>query len=280
MVAAKKVLISRIATLLVMVGAPAALADEPPPVFSHEYHIKEEGAECADCHDMESDKRLPPLQKSACEGCHDEVPAYRYPVHAAKMPIQFPHKLHVDAAECADCHAATANDTLKAGEPVLRFAQCRSCHTEVGVDVVESKCAICHGKDQRRVAPKDHELTWDRRHGEEAKWRVFGQHGQDCKTCHTQDACTTCHQENRPRSHTALWRVRTHGVEAGWDRDACKTCHEVGTCVRCHQQTAPMSHRGPWVSTHGLAATVRDNQTCTTCHRAAECVACHSGVLK
>lgn len=269
----------RLATLLAFIGASPALADDPKP-FSHKYHIEEEGQGCKDCHDAESDKPFPPLNKQACIDCHDEMPAYVPPVRAKRMPIKFPHAKHVEAQSCEDCHKPTVTETQKAGEPVLTFAKCGACHEESGLDVPVSKCAACHGVDMRRVKPADHAVTWRTRHGQAATWRVFEQHGQDCKTCHQQDACTSCHKNERPRSHTALWRVRTHGVAAEWDRDTCKTCHESGTCVQCHKSNAPLNHRGGWIARHGMTAESKTDAKCGTCHASAECVACHSGELR
>lgn len=261
-------------------AARADDAPEPPKPFSHKYHVEEEGAGCKDCHDSEAEKPVPPLNKQACIDCHDEVPAYQPPTKARKLPIAFPHATHTEVAECVDCHAATANDAQKAGEPVMGFDRCASCHVENGVEIRLSSCATCHGKDMKRTAPADHAVNWRTRHGREATWRVFDDHGKDCKTCHEQDACKTCHTTERPRSHTALWRTRTHGVAAEWERDACKTCHETGTCVRCHQNNAPLNHRGGWVARHGLAASSKMDAKCSTCHTSAECVACHSGALR
>ena len=243
--------------------------------FSHADH-QEEGAECSDCHDTAAE--VPILKREACEDCHDEAPpAWKLPIRALRLKIKFPHKAHADSLECEKCHQSTAEDNQLFDKPMLLVSSCESCHEKNKVANGEGDCIRCHGVDQRKVPPGDHKESWLNRHGSEAQWRVFGIHGSECSSCHRRSACVICHKNNLPRSHTALWRVRTHGVAASWDRDRCKVCHETGTCVRCHRTTAPMNHRGAWRATHGLAAQIRGNQHCAVCHSLARCTACHSG---
>ena len=269
----------RAAAALFVLAAPMAVRADEPPQFSHQFHLDEQGASCTDCHDL-SGSRLPTVKKSACADCHDEVPKYQYGHRSRPLQVKFPHAVHADSFECKECHAKTIGDTQTAGEPIMPQPGCIGCHEENGIAVAPSACAKCHGADKKREKPLDHAVNWERKHPQEAKWRVFDQHGKDCKMCHGQDTCLTCHKNNKPRSHTALWRVRTHGVSAEWDREGCKTCHETGTCIRCHRTTAPLSHKGAWRQTHGLAAQTRSNEHCTVCHSRSECIACHSGELR
>ena len=273
-------LLTRFVTLAVfLAGTPTSYADDTK-VFSHKMHV-EEGADCTDCHHVEGTQQLPTLNKGACQECHDEgAPSWRLPVRTRRLPIEFPHKLHAGALKCTDCHEKTGAETQPAGQTLLKRADCAACHQEKAVKVSENNCAACHQGDRRRVAPKDHKNSWLTRHGAESRWRVFDQHGRDCALCHRSDACLTCHKTNRPKSHTALWRMRTHGIQAGWDRDSCKTCHNAGTCIRCHRTVAPQNHKGAWRATHGLAAQVKTNEHCTTCHSLSWCSACHAGVAR
>jgi hypothetical protein len=245
--------------------------------FVHKMHI-EEGAECTTCHDTESGEGLPGLKKEACEDCHDEgAPGWKLPKRAARLPIRFPHKIHAEAGECKDCHEKTIEGSQVAGQPILTHADCLACHEENGVEVSGGNCAACHGSDPRKEPPGDHRHGWLNRHGEESKWRVFDAHGKDCSLCHRSATCLNCHKTRRPKNHSGLWRMRTHGLAAEWDRETCKTCHETGTCIRCHRSTEPLNHKGGWRATHGLAAQTRSNQHCAVCHNLSWCAACHQG---
>jgi hypothetical protein len=139
-----------------------------------------------------------------------------------------------------------------------------------------SDCAACHGTDMRRERPADHEEAWLERHGKESGWRVFDEHGRDCATCHPTGACTSCHATARPRSHTGLWRLKTHGMAAEMDEASCRTCHETGACVQCHKRTAPMSHQGAWSFKHGTMAGSGFGPRCAVCHGPTDCASCHA----
>lgn len=264
-------------SLLALVLAPAAFRADERPVFSHETHLGED-LECSACHDLGDEGEAAKLILTGCEDCHDEgAPGTRLEAEARPLKgLRFPHATHVDAAECKDCHAATMADEQKAGEPVMEFGRCVSCHQENEVATPAAACASCHGVDQRRVEPASHDRAWTERHGREAQWSVVADHGEDCYACHSRDACRRCHTQTKPRSHTSLWRMRVHGTAASWDRSGCQTCHETGTCISCHSRTAPLNHRGAWMATHGLVAGSRTDERCTTCHSASQfCAACH-----
>ena len=263
----------------VAVGAQLARADDAAPLFSHQFHLEEAGAECGGCHVDVEGKRLPQLNLEHCVDCHDEAPAWRLETRGRELAAAFPHRVHEGVGECAECHAGVPQDKIVSGAPVVEQVGCDSCHDEQGAELPAARCAACHGRDERAAPPADHAKPWRARHGTEARWRVFDQHGQDCQQCHGRDACTGCHRERRPTDHSALWRVRMHGSAASWDRDRCKTCHETGACVRCHRSSTPMSHRGAWASQHGRAAGGFDSN-CTICHQRAWCVACHNGASR
>lgn len=260
-------------------GAGLAIAtpylEEQPAAFVHSMHL-EEGAECSTCHVRKDGVPAPVISQEGCRECHDKgAPSYRLEKRARKLTIAFPHKLHEESGECGDCHEGIKKDRTSDGKPMVDFDGCGKCHKQNDVEVSPAACKRCHGMNMRQHRPADHKGLWLRSHGEESTWRVFDEHGQDCQTCHGADTCTTCHKETRPRSHTGVWRLRGHGLAAGWEREACKTCHETGTCVRCHRETEPLSHKGPWGSTHGLLG-VQEN--CIVCHSAARvqtCGGCH-----
>ena len=252
---------------LITVRAPTAGPTNP---FPHEIHIEEAG-ECAMCHEPGKDGGMT-INLEACAECHDEdVPLFRKTAGGGHGVLRFPHALHVDAADCADCHKVPAM------RPPAGKKFCDSCHAEAEVELVEAACAKCHGKPAHKITPPDHEGTWKVSHGKAAQWRVFDRHGKDCSTCHKSGSCQACHMEERPRSHTGLWRIRTHGTAASWNRDSCRTCHETGACDSCHRTSSPLNHMGAWSKLHGLTARSKADTSCTTCHERGYCAACHAG---
>lgn len=270
-------LLSSSILVIALLFSSSFIASERPVFLKHKLHI-DEGCECTSCHVAADGKQLPVLNPEFCKECHEDVSSnILLPGKGRPMAIRFPHKLHEDAAECTDCHAADAADTRKAGEPVMGFARCVSCHEENDVKVPDGNCVACHGHNQRQVPPSDHTSNWAKHHGVAAEWRVFKEHGKDCSTCHHEAACVSCHKHTRPSSHTALWRVRLHGKVAEWDRESCRTCHETGSCIACHKTVEPLNHTGAWLSGHGLVAESRSSQYCATCHRPSYCAACHAG---
>jgi hypothetical protein len=83
-----------------------------------------------------------------------------------------------------------------------------------------------------------------------------------------------CHQSERPLSHTATFRSRTHGYEVGVERDTCRVCHQQDFCQRCHESQQPASHVGIWAT--GMQG------HCTVCHdplSATNCFTCHKDTL-
>ncbi|MBN2358474.1 MAG: cytochrome c3 family protein [Deltaproteobacteria bacterium] len=263
-----------IGAALLALPAGGLLAGESR-LFSHRQHVTDLGAACDDCH-RTATTGLPKLDRETCASCHQELPAWRLPGRSRSLAIEFPHTAHAAGLACRRCHAEVIADRIADGAPLLERAACESCHGEVGVASGERACRGCHGVDERGIVPADHRQTWLARHGREARWRVFDDHGRDCAACHRSEACAGCHRERMPRDHSGLWRVRMHGSAAAWDRDRCRTCHETGVCERCHQTSEPVSHRGAWRKNHGFAAGGFDGN-CTVCHQRAWCLGCHRG---
>jgi hypothetical protein len=78
----------------------------------------------------------------------------------------------------------------------------------------------------------------------------------------------------RPKSHTGLWRLRTHGAAAAFDSESCRTCHVTGMCIQCHRTNAPLKHRGAWSKLHDYAAGTFADSNCYVCHNKGQCLAC------
>jgi len=256
-----------------VLAAAAALADAPA-IFSHKLHL-EQGAGCADCHNVAAGASLAPTAES-CSQCHEQPMLGAKPASPPRrLKLVFDHPKHAASLECKSCHAAVETDAEAPGKAVLAPADCFRCHEESGVATPENACAACHGKDMRKAPPTDHKAAWLKRHGKEADWRVFGDHGRECNLCHKENECASCHRQRRPADHTGLWNVRLHGKAAEWDRNRCQTCHETGLCIRCHRETKPQNHVGNWRFIHGRAGD--DGAGCKTCHTPFDptCVDCH-----
>jgi len=252
----------------------SASLSEMPPLFSHKVHV-ETGADCKDCHQAQEASDLPVIDPAGCGNCHDPVDRWRINARPSLMPEAFPHKKHAEALECKECHKDTHQDATRSGKPVMEFSACAACHESNGIEIAAGDCNRCHGKQMRQDKPASHDAGWTLLHGKQARYDVFGEHGRDCTACHRQDACTSCHKTTQPKSHTALWRVRAHGVAAEFDRESCKTCHETGSCVTCHKNSRPLSHRGAWKSLHGVAGGMESQQRCAVCHGPSDCTTCH-----
>jgi len=152
---------------------------------------------------------------------------------------------------------------------------CFVCHASRSVKVPVKDCSRCHPGKMASTRPASHGLAWAKHHGMESE-QSKDLHGRDCQTCHEQSACRACHLSHRPQSHTGLWRLRTHGISARWDRgDSCRNCHETGACQGCHRATKPVNHQGNWKTFHALAAGGSSSTSCLVCHRRADCAACH-----
>jgi hypothetical protein len=168
--------------------------------------------------------------------------------------------------------------------PVLG-KRCIDCHYDPHGGNVGSDCAACHsatdfkriyGARAKSIKPKDHGGSWLRRHtvlpendGE------FGTEERSCALCHGSPSCSRCHRTQAPRSHTAMWRIRTHGAAASFNPEACSTCHRAASCMQCHRRTAPLNHRGSWRTLHGFAAGSFSDNNCFVCHRRSDCALCH-----
>jgi Cytochrome c3 len=244
--------------------------------FSHVEHAKND-AECKNCHVIDTASGKMTHKNDECGDCHDEaIEGVRLPGKSKQPPLRFSHETHAAAFECTDCHKETISDSHKKGAPFVAEKRCNKCHDESGIEINKTKCKSCHAKDARKLAPKDHSKTWKRTHGRRSTWGSKVHDLEQCSTCHKKSECVTCHRSNKPKSHTGLWRMRTHGTSAAFDRDRCKTCHETGSCVFCHRTTSPLNHRGPWTTTHGLTAASRGSERCNVCHSTAVfCTPCH-----
>jgi hypothetical protein len=161
---------------------------------------------------------------------------------------------------------------------------CVDCHADPHKGAAGSNCQQCHGTDSfrkltpaaRAQRPSDHDRGWLGKHTS----LPFDENdllaeGRACSRCHGSASCDRCHRSTRPKSHTALWRLRGHGTAAAFDPGSCTVCHVTGACIQCHRTTAPLNHRGAWGTLHGFAAGTFADNNCYVCHSRSDCLACH-----
>lgn len=256
---------------------------------------------CVDCH-QKDDKHQGKVGKG-CDKCHDAVTFKQAPKFSHDRMTRFVRNGAHRQVACALCHQprSAKNAPLGLAEwkrqlPAslsmdlqfrVRGNRCNECHSDPHAGNYGSDCEACHntrdfsrisGGAGKTIRPKDHGGSWLRRHttlpendGE------LGAEKRACASCHGAPTCTHCHRTQPPRSHTALWRVRTHGAAASFDPNACSTCHRAASCIQCHRRTPPLNHRGAWRQNHGFAAGGVAGNNCFVCHRRSDCTICHRG---
>jgi hypothetical protein len=250
---------------------------------------------CYDCH-QKDDKHQGKLGRD-CGKCHRPekgAPKFSHDT-MTKFALTGSHR----PTKCANCHqqrtqsfspltvaewARTVPGKLDLTFPVLGN-QCNQCHADPHQGNLSADCAACHttldfaritGGRAKSIRPKDHGGSFLRRHTTLPEYDGDpGAEKRSCALCHGAPSCTNCHRTRPPRSHTALWRIRTHGAAAAFDPNSCSTCHRAASCIQCHRRTAPLNHRGAWKRLHGYAAGSFGDNNCFVCHRRADCALCH-----
>ena len=258
--------------------------------FSHYTHVTDNEMTCDECHGELGQPSFTMMSHKTCIDCHDEpeekeitMDTCGYCHQEKQLPAlkdwksvtNAPGKqifVHTEALEgkCQTCHGSLMAKSLTSVPKLHRddVLQIRDDAHDSGQD-----CLHCHVDMDRYQEPADHEQFWMKRHGQ------FGmQTDAACSVCHSEDSCKECHSVMQPRNHNNMWRQRTHGVEASWNRDGCIVCHEEDSCQSCHSQVAPRSHRGRWSAAPGAKTTPTH---CVSCHTSASagegCLVCHEG---
>jgi hypothetical protein len=240
-------------------------------------HSGKLGQDCAKCHRPE--KGAPKFdhnamtkfakngahQKAACALCHQVRTAQTRPlsvtdwkkVAATKLDLTFPVRGH----QCIECHSDPHGGNYG--------TDCQACHATASFKQILVGTA-------RSVRPLNHQGSWVRGHAALADVDDELATGKgSCSTCHGAPGCLHCHRTQAPRSHTALFRIRTHGTVANFDPNACSICHQAASCMQCHRRTPPLNHRGAWRTLHGYASGGFTDSNCFVCHRRADCALCH-----
>ncbi len=264
--------------------------------FPHATHASA-GLECSMCHEAVDEGQMGYPSPEICAGCHEFttddpvgeicakchklddafaeqtafiqhrlVPDFKCPVPGSFADVHFDHTPYVDDEEqCLVCHAEVEDEEvaevfLPTMDQVLAF------FASSGGE--EPSCSTCHLELSADSPPKSHTLgNWTKEHGTVADFEGT----ETCGYCHGENTCTTCHEVTQPQSHTALFRIKTHGLEAQWGRERCATCHRDDFCQSCHREVEPRSHRGGWsgpMNNHCVNCHVEDgeNSNCFACH--------------
>ena len=245
---------------------------------------------CVDCHGK-TDPHKGKLG-TACEKCH--VPEKGAPKFNHDEMTKFTRTGAHKLVECGYCHRQAQPAPPQIGwtsqEPAgkldrtfpLMGKRCADCHADPHKGAAGLECQQCHGTTSFRMLlpaartrrPSDHDRGFLGKHVQlPFDDNDLMAEGRACTRCH--GTCDRCHRTMRPKSHTALWRLRGHGTAAAFDSESCRVCHVTGTCIQCHRSTAPLNHRGSWGTIHGYAAGTFAGNNCYVCHSRADCYACH-----
>jgi len=261
--------------VLFMIGSThSALGNETiRQPFSHDIHLGLDTVTCTTCHGLLEQKAPGFPDKKACMECHEhDNRDFENSAFKQRIPdenLEFPHGKHAEI-KCTPCHSIDKNKAITA-EP---SKDCLTCHAQKSV---KPDCTVCH---KTQVMPGYHGKTFGINHSRLSNdMSDDAPHGRDCRMCHEQPVCTSCHKTMKPKSHTGFFRMRGHGLKASLDRTSCKTCHAESSCIQCHKQTKPLNHKGLWRDSHGLSIPGGFTGTmgnCALCHRPAWCTDCHN----
>ncbi len=132
------------------IAAHAAATEGPvqPIPFSHRFHVRQIGMQCAYCHggtELSPVATIPAVE--TCMGCHRIVGSQLEPIQdlraywdrgegipwerVYKVPdfVQFPHDAHIrNDLACAECHGAVEEMDRVSKASSLRMGWCLACH--------------------------------------------------------------------------------------------------------------------------------------------------------
>lgn len=255
--------------------------------FSHQYHIKQIGAECKECHrnaeasQSSADMLLPAMavcydchdhQATKCDYCHTTSDTTRYVAfEKTERETIFSHKYHLTEAKlkCADCHEGLdAVDYAAQGLKTMPAMQkCATCHrletslqSEPARDTTKmamatttaaTACEACH-TDLVTLLPKSHRVNnFIQEHKNLAR---LGTVENNCATCHGENFCQECHDAANLVQNVKL-PVNFHTPSAP------KTSGNDNTKELIVQKVHGLNYR----FTHAIDAKGKESD-CLTCH--------------
>jgi hypothetical protein len=243
--------------------------------FSHQFHVKEAGISCSDCHSnaaasiKASDNLL--AKKEACQSCHEEqlktnctychTSADSSSYQSTPNPIRdlrFSHQQHAEGQKvsCETCHTDLDKTDAPTGSLVPAMATCMSCHH---TEKASSSCETCH-TNFATLRPADHNRTnFISEHKRTARMA-----DAKCGTCHSQETCIDCH------TGTELIKVNVPGHDLVGQQSPRLEAIDRGQGMRLTKV-----HDLNFRSTHGIAVRSKTME-CQTCHNEKEfCAPCH-----
>jgi hypothetical protein len=248
--------------------------------FSHQYHLKEVGADCAACHGaakesaQASDRLLPKMEACAechdvedqekCGTCHVDVDNLE-PLDLPAPTAPFSHKAHIEmkGVTCETCHKGLDKVGLSTPKSMPGMAECSACHNGTQAPMT---CSVCHAAGVN-LRPKSHGADWLHEHRQHVRAGDIS-----CAQCHATSECQECHEganlvetkASKPgayapfsplgeaRQGMTLKRVHTlnsrhtHALDAKGKERQCATCHETATfCGMCHRPEGDLTRFRP-----------------------------------
>ncbi len=266
--------------------------------FSHQYHLKQIGAECKECHrnaeasQSSADMLLPAMavcydchdhQATKCDYCHATSDTTKYVAfEKTERETIFSHKYHLTEAKlkCADCHEGLdavdyAAQGLKAMPAMQKCATCHRLETSVqsepardttkmamATTTAATACEACH-TDLVTLLPRSHRVNnFIQEHKNPAR---LGTVENKCATCHGENFCQECHD--------AANLVQNVKLPANFHTpSAPKTSGNDNTKELIVQKVHGLNYR----FTHAIDAKGKESD-CLTCHdQRTFCAECHS----
>lgn len=253
--------------------------------FSHVKHAKHI-AECQACHYDSASEAVIKAGHAQCVECHpearDNLPAEKgcllchrtltpKPATPAERPRYavaiFGHKEHV-TVDCAACHGRVDSRISLVGATYPLMEDCLECHFPGLPEKPSARCSLCHASLAADVKPENHEQPqWGIVHGQ---WNL--NQPELCSRCHVKARdCDACHSRERPQTHTATFRMKTHGFQAMSRPERCETCHRQDFCESCHRTTRPRTHTAsfrnrPWLHCAVCHLPLDEGNRCSVCH--------------
>jgi hypothetical protein len=197
----------------------------------------------------------------ACLGAMAFWTCARFRGESHKGSLIFPHRKHVEQADCSDCHKGverSSGSTCGAFIP-RKHEGCATCHEED----VKSNCERCHrgARDGIQFPRIDRRLNFS-----------HAAHGSRVKTCQA------CH----PNEHRGSAFIPGHGTCNS--SDCHRSEYKATRCAKCHQdlqryQIKPgrgiLAHGPGFDRAHGVQAR-QSVKTCAQCHDQTFCAECHA----
>jgi hypothetical protein len=235
-------------------------------VFSHKIHsqMSEMSAGCTNCHHYNTTGPI-----LSCRACHENIRT-----HEDKSVPDLKAAYH---RQCTACHMQWSHEN-----------GCNSqCHLPRN-----STSKITNEEYIQSILNRTHpvitepaKLVWETNYDEGKTVTFFhDEHNKlfkiECKTCHSQDNCTKCHDANLKKDISSPVKINKTVEE---HHKPCSSCHNVNnTCQKCHgeKELLPFNHGRSvgWTlksyhsqltcaGCHGNDTPKKLDRTCTSCHK-------------